>query len=66
MSFLHTKTKGEKMQQNKFKQGLNTNSSVIDEIRSIYQRLGIPVNGLSKELEEILDMCQAYNPKVVA
>ena len=33
-----------------------TNSSVIDEIRSIYQRLGIPVNGLSKELQEILDL----------
>ena len=41
-----------------------TNSSVIDEIRSIYQRLGIPVNGLSKELEEILDMCKAYSDKM--
>ena len=54
------------MSQKNFTQGFNTNSSVIDEIRSIYQRLGIPVNGLSKELEEILDMCKAYNPSIAA
>ena len=52
------------MSQKNFTQGFNTNSSVIDEIRSIYKRLGIPVNGLSKELEEILDLCKAYSDKM--
>ena len=34
---------------NQFNQTINTNSKVIDEIQEIYQKLGIPVNGLSKE-----------------
>ena len=32
-------------------QGLNlTDSPVIDQIREIYKKLGIPLNGMSKEL----------------
>ena len=34
---------------NQFNQTINTNSKVIDEIQEIYQKLGIPVNGLLKE-----------------
>ena len=46
-------------------QGLNlSNSPVIDQIREIYKKLGIPLNGMSKELEEILDLCKAYSEKM--
>ena len=46
-------------------QGLNlSDSPVIDQIREIYKKLGIPLNGMSKELEEILDLCKAYSEKM--
>ena len=46
-------------------QGLNlSDSPVIEQIREIYKKLGIPLNGMSKELEEILDLCKAYSEKM--
>ncbi len=35
---------------NQFNQTVNFNSPVIDQIREIYKKLGIPLNGMSKEL----------------
>ena len=49
---------------NQFNQTVNFNSPVIDQIREIYKKLGIPLNGMSKELEEILDLCKAYSEKM--
>ena len=51
------------MSQKNFTQGFKLNSNVIDEIQEIYKKLGIPLNGMSKELEEILDLCKAYSEK---
>ena len=52
------------MSQKNFTQGFKLNSNVIDEIQEIYKKLGIPLNGMSKELEEILDICKAYSEKM--
>ena len=38
------------MSQKNFTQGFKLNSNVIDEIQEIYKKLGIPLNGMSKEL----------------
>ncbi len=45
--------------------GITTSDiDIVKQIQEIYQKLGIPVNGLSKELEEILDLCKTYSDKM--
>ena len=52
------------MNQNKFPQYITTaDTDIVKQLQEIYKKLGIPRNGISKELQEILDLCKAYSEK---
>ena len=38
-------------------------TDIVKQLQEIYKKLGIPRNGISKELQEILDLCKAYSEK---
>ena len=53
------------MSQNNFNQSITTaDTDIVKQLQEIYKKLGIPLNGMSKELEEILDLCKAYSEKM--
>ena len=65
MSVFYVKKKGkEKMSKNNFNQSITTaDTDIVKQLQEIYKKLGIPRNGISKELQEILDLCKAYSEK---
>ena len=45
------------MSKNNFNQSITTaDTDIVKQLQEIYKKLGIPLNGMSKELEEILDL----------
>ena len=45
--------------------GITTaDTDIVKQLQEMYKKLGIPLNGMSKELEEILDLCKAYSEKM--
>ena len=53
------------MSQNNFNQSITTaDTDIVKQLQEMYKKLGIPLNGMSKELEEILDLCKAYSEKM--
>ena len=52
------------MNQNKFPQYITTaDTDIVKQLQEIYKKLEIPRNGISKELQEILDLFKAYSEK---
>ena len=52
------------MSKNNFNQSITTaDTDIVKQLQEIYKKLGIPRNGISKELQEILDLCKAYSEK---
>ncbi len=52
------------MSKNNFNQSITTSDTdIVKQIQEIYQKLGISRTGISKELQEILDLCKAYSQK---
>ena len=52
------------MSKNNFNQNITTSDTeIVKQIQEIYKKLGISRTGISKELQEILDLCQAYSQK---
>ena len=48
-----------------FQGGITTaDTDIVKQLQAIYQKLGIPRNGISKELQEILNLCKAYSEKM--